>query len=83
MKIGELEQHCGNCKIIQYCAEPFDELCLCGVEALQEMEETDYIKTAEEIQSRNKRRIGNKKMCKRICKIQERKIGRYENGSSC
>ena len=67
MKIGELDQHCGNCTIIDYCAEPFSELCICGSEELKEMEE-DYIKAAEEIQRKNKRHISNNKMFERICK---------------
>ena len=68
MKIGELDQHCGNCTIIDYCAEHFSELCICGSEELKEMEEEDYIKAAEEIQRKNKRHISNNKMFERICK---------------
>lgn len=72
MKIGKLDQHCGNCTIIDYCAEPFSELCICGCKALEEMEEEDYIKAAQEIQSRNKRNISNNKIFERICKKVEK-----------
>lgn len=68
MKIGELGQHCGNCSIMDYCAEPFDSLCLCCKIDLQDMEERDYRKMAEDIQARNKRHISNQKMCDRICR---------------
>lgn len=72
MKIGKLEQHCGNCAILDYCAEPFSELCICTCKVLEEIEEEDYIKAAEEIQSKNKRHISNNKMFERIC----RKVGK-------
>lgn len=68
MKIGQLDQHCGNCSIVEYCAEPFDDLCLCAREDLENIEESEYIKMANEIQLRNKRNISNKKMADRICK---------------
>lgn len=73
MRIGELDQHCGNCKILQYCAEPFDELCVCARAALEDMEEEEYIRTAEEIQKRNKRHISNMAMCDRICRKEEKR----------
>lgn len=67
MKIGELDQHCGNCSIIEYCAEPFCDLCLCGKSDLDDVEESKYRKMAEEIQSRNKRHISNSAMADKIC----------------
>ncbi|MFA9464069.1 MAG: hypothetical protein ACERKN_07220 [Velocimicrobium sp.] len=48
MKIGQLEQHCGNCSVIDYCAEPFDDLCLCTDSRLKEVEEETYIELAEQ-----------------------------------
>lgn len=68
MKIGELEQHCGNCSVVEYCAEPFDSRCLCTREELKEVEESTYKFVAEKIQSVNKRKISNRKMCDRICR---------------
>lgn len=74
MKIGQLDQHCGNCSIVEYCAEPFDALCLCEKEDLENIEESEYIKMAEEIQSRNRRYVSNKKMADRICKAVRKEI---------
>lgn len=68
MLIGELDQHCGNCSIMEYCAEPFSDLCLCGKSDLEDVEESDYKKMAEEIQSRNKGHISNSTMADRICR---------------
>lgn len=68
MKIGELDQHCGNCKVIDYCDEPFSSLCLCTKVELKNVEESMYIFVAEKVQSVNKRKISNQKMCNRICR---------------
>ena len=78
MKIGELDQHCGNCSIVDYCAEPFDSLCLCTREELADVDEDMYKFVAEKIQSTNKRKISNQKMCDRICRDirREQKKGR-------
>lgn len=48
MKIGQLNERCGNCKVVDYCAEPFDELCLCTYSRLAEVEEERYIELAEQ-----------------------------------
>lgn len=63
MKIGQLDQHCGNCKIIDYCAEPFSDLCLCTIAELAEMQESEYKKIAEKY-----RYLSNKKIADRICR---------------
>ncbi len=78
MKIGELDQHCGKCSIMEYCAEPFDELCLCGRTDLEDVEEDEYKAMAEKIQSKNERHISNSKMADRICKTfsRLRRIGK-------
>lgn len=68
MKLGELEQHCGNCSVVEYCAEPFDSLSLCTRKELKEVKESTYKCVAEKIQSVNKRKISNRKMCDRICR---------------
>lgn len=47
MKICELRQHCGECKVIHLCAEPFSELCLCTDSRFSNIEEEEYIKLAE------------------------------------
>lgn len=63
MKIGELDQHCGNCKIIDYCAEPFDELCLCTDSRLNDVEEDKYIEIAEQ-----SKKLTNMDICKDVIK---------------
>ena len=68
MKIGELEQHCGKCSIVDYCAEPFSSLCLCTQEELKGVDEAIYNEVAEKIQSANKRKISNKRMSERVCR---------------
>ena len=68
MKIGELEQHCGNCTIMEYCAEPFDSLCLCAREELADVKVNTYKLVAKKIQSANRHKISNKRMCDRICR---------------
>lgn len=73
MKIGELDQHCGSCSIIDLCGEPYSEIMLCANEKLSEMEEEDYIRKVEEIRSTQKRNWGNKTLEKMIVKSLERK----------
>jgi type II secretory pathway predicted ATPase ExeA len=68
MKIGELDQHCGDCTIIDLCGEPFSEVCLCGRDELKDSDESTYRCVAERIQSVNKHHISNRKMCDRICR---------------
>ena len=73
MKIGELDQHCGSCSIIDLCGEPYSEIMLCANEKLSEMEEEDYIRKVEEIRSKQKRNWSNKTLEKMIGKILEKK----------
>lgn len=49
MKIGELQDHCGNCRILSYCTEPFESPYLCAYEELKDVEEETYIQIAENI----------------------------------
>ena len=49
MKIGTLDMHCGNCRIIDYCSDPFDSLCLCVCEALKYVDESEYLQLAEAV----------------------------------
>lgn len=57
MKIGELQDHCGNCKIISYCTEPFETPHLCIYDELEDIEEETYLKIADNI---TKEEIKNK-----------------------
>lgn len=49
MKLGELQDHCGNCKIIDYCTEPFETPHLCIYEELEDVDEETYRQIAESI----------------------------------
>lgn len=42
MKIGELQDRCGNCKLIDYCTEPYETPHLCAYEELEDMDEETY-----------------------------------------
>lgn len=49
MKIGELNEHCGNCKLIDFCTEPYETPQLCAYEELANVEETEYKRIAESV----------------------------------
>lgn len=49
MKIGDLNQHCGNCDVIDYCAEPYSPLCLCADQRFCKCDTDTYIKISEEV----------------------------------
>lgn len=49
MKIGELQDHCGNCKLIDYCTEPYETPHLCAYEELEDVEVKTYLKIAKSI----------------------------------
>lgn len=49
MKIGELQDHCGNCKLISYCTEPYETPHLCAYEELEDVDEETYKQIADEI----------------------------------
>ena len=51
MKIGELDMHCGNCGVIDYCTEPYKTPALCRINAFADVLEEKYIQLAEEITS--------------------------------
>jgi radical SAM protein with 4Fe4S-binding SPASM domain len=48
MKIGKLDQHCGDCKVIEYCGDPFD-YCLCSDARFEEITEEEYKELTEKI----------------------------------
>lgn len=49
MKIGELQEHCGNCSLVHYCTESYETPQLCVYEELEDMTEEQYIEIAEKI----------------------------------
>lgn len=68
LKIGDLEQHCGNCKIIDLCGEPYSDVCLCCNEKLKDMQEDEYLVRVAEIRDYAKRNWSNKTLEKMIIK---------------
>lgn len=69
MKLMELDMHCGKCKVIDFCGEPYSNVCLCANEVLGNIEEEDYLKTALSIRKNSKRNWSNKSIEKRIMKL--------------
>lgn len=49
MRIGELQDHCGNCHLIDYCTEAYGTPHLCTYEGLKNVEEEIYKQIAESI----------------------------------
>lgn len=66
MKIGKLEQHCGECNLIDLCGEPYSDICICSSEALSNMEEEEYQKKVAEIRDNSKRNWSNKTLLQKI-----------------
>jgi len=60
LKIGDLHQHCGNCKIIELCGEPYSEVCLCTDELLTDVLENEYVSKVEDIRKTAKRNWSNR-----------------------
>ena len=60
MKIGELDQRCGNCKIISLCGEPYSDICLCCNPKLEDVTEEEYIEKVENIRKYQKQNWSNK-----------------------
>jgi len=48
MKISKLDQHCGNCSLIEYCGDPF-YYCLCKDSRFEDMDEEEYKELAEKV----------------------------------
>ncbi|KAK9679484.1 hypothetical protein QE152_g39965 [Popillia japonica] len=46
MKIGDLEMHCGNCNVVEFCGNPYG-YCLCYDTRFADVEEDTYRRIAE------------------------------------
>lgn len=51
MKIGELDEHCGNCNLISLCGDPFEGPELCTQTRLKDIDEDLYLKIADSLTS--------------------------------
>lgn len=49
MRIGELNEHCGDCPLIDYCTEPHETPQLCIYEELENIDTEKYKEIAEKI----------------------------------
>lgn len=49
MKIEELQDWCGDCKLIEYCAGPYETPHLCAYEELKHVNEETYLQITENI----------------------------------
>lgn len=69
MKIGELDNHCGNCKLLDndLCGEPYSEVHMCKIPILSEMEESEYMRRVEEIRKKSKRHWSNLTLQNKVC----------------
>lgn len=47
--IGKLDEHCGDCPLIEWCTEPYEEPELCRIDSLKNVEVSRYIELARHI----------------------------------
>lgn len=65
MKIGELDMHCGECKIIEHCDEPYSDVCICDESRFENVEEDTFLKLVE-ISTRKSKKARIKDVYKRL-----------------
>lgn len=78
MKIGELNEHCGNCGLIDFCTEPYETPQLCVYEELEDIEEEEYKRIAE--------RITEKEIKDKLRQYEENNVSPWDdeqNGAIC
>jgi len=46
-KIGDMNSHCGECGLINFCGDPFESPYLCAEKRFKSVNIDDYIKLAE------------------------------------
>jgi hypothetical protein len=55
MKIGELDMHCGNCKIIEHCGEPYSDIAICHEKRFENVEEDKFLELIETSKRKSKK----------------------------
>lgn len=78
MQIGELQEHCGNCPLIDYCTEPYESPQLCAIEELDNITVETYIHIAKN--------ITDEEIKEKIRKYEENEISPWTdeyNGAIC
>ena len=56
MKLKDLNMNCGKCLCIEFCAEPYEELCLCYDSRFEKITQEEYIRQAEKVVINNDKR---------------------------
>lgn len=59
MKIGELDMKCGNCNVVDYCDEPYSNICICCDNRFEDVEEKKFIELVETSKRKSKKAIIN------------------------
>lgn len=59
MKIGELNDRCGECPLIDLCGEPYSDVHICAREALKNMTTNEYEKIVKKIRENSKKNWSN------------------------
>lgn len=57
LKIGELDMHCGECSIIDYCDKPFSDIAICCEERFKNIGEKQFLFLAESSKKSNKKEL--------------------------
>ena len=53
MKISEYNDHCGDCKVVDYCAEPYSDIHLCCNPGICDMSPEKFKKLYNDIQCKH------------------------------
>lgn len=59
MKISEMDDHCGECKLIDWCDKSYEYPYLCSDTRFVDIEVETYIQYAKESKCKNKKAIAN------------------------
>ena len=54
MKIGELNMHCGECKLIDNCGEPYSDICICTESRFENVEEDKFLHLMSDSKKKSK-----------------------------
>lgn len=55
MKIGELNMHCGNCKLIDHCGEPYSEIAICTEKRFKDVDEDKFLQLIQTSKRKSKK----------------------------
>lgn len=55
MKIGKLNMHCGECKLIDHCGEPFSDIAICYEDRFKDVDEDKFLQLIETSKRKSKK----------------------------